>query len=164
LSPTPQTTLDGEFDKYNSFLSSSYPELISDLKCFKEFSVNAEKNKFVFSKNEKIRINIIRKKCDMIKNISKILKGVADSLQNIAELTIKRINIEFELRSGINLNFTKKSKLYKHKTKRSFSNQEKVNRKEKIHIINEGKPINKKNRESRTNPMHLDLFMTGIKI
>jgi hypothetical protein len=130
--------LDGDFEKYNSFISSAYSELIPDLNCFKEFSENLEKNDSFFSRNERIRINTIRKKCDIIKSISKILRKMADSLSKIAELALNRINIEFELRSGIDLDFKKEAKLYKHKTKRSFSNQEKVNRKERIHIVNDG--------------------------
>ena len=138
LSPTPQTTLDGDFEKYNSFILSSYPELIPNLQYIREVTDDTDKSDSFFSRNERIKINTIRKKCDMIKSLSKILRRMADSLAKIVELTLNRINIEYELRSGVDLDLKKEAKLYKHKTKRSFSNQEKLNRKERIHVINDG--------------------------
>lgn len=138
MSPTPQTTLDGDFSKYNAFLSSAYPLLFSDLEIFRQHCpLTFSKKNSLFSKSERIKMNIIRRKCRIIKAISKIIRGLADSLTKIAELALSRIDIEFELRSGIDLNLKKGFKSFGHQKKRSFSNKEKINRKNRANVTSE---------------------------
>ena len=135
LSPTPQTVLDGEFEKYCSFLKKAYPELKE------ENSENPEsmEKKELFSKKEILKIGVIKKKCGMIKKVSKLIRNLADSLEKIAELTLNRINIEFELRSGQNEVNRKEQNFYKNEKKKSLSNESRMYKKNDLEIINESK-------------------------
>lgn len=156
MSPTPQTTLDAEFGKYNLFLSSAYPQLFSDLEVFRQHCpLTFGKKNSLFSKSERIKMNVIRRKCRIIKAAAKIMRGLADSLVKIAELALNRIDIEFELRSGIDLNLKKGPKSFGHQKKRSFSNKEKMTRKNRANVTSEsGKsclPVSEQDSENDSN-------------
>ena len=134
LSPTPQTVLDGEFDKYCAFLRKAYPELKEEA-----FEIDSLDKKDIFSKKEITKIGVIKKKCGMIKQVSKLIRNLADSLEKIADLTLNRINIELELRLGRNELSKKEQNFYKKEKKKSFSNENKIYKKKNLEIINEGK-------------------------
>lgn len=130
LSPTPQTTLDAEFEKYNSFMSGAYAQLTSDLEVFKEHCpLTFRKRNALFSKSERVKMNAVRQKCGLLKRVAKLAKTLSDSLAKIAELALSRMDIEFELRSGIDLTLKKTSRAFADQKKRSFSNKEKNSRK-----------------------------------
>ena len=97
-----------------------------------------DNNERIFSKKEDIKISVIKKKCSIIKTVAKLMKTLAQNLEKIVELTLSRIDIEFELRSGQNFIRKKVDDLFTKEKKKSFSNENKMYKKKNLEIIDEG--------------------------